>query len=129
MDDYDFDAAASSFPDISLDGQGDVPLPSAPAPSSGFSFDDFDNSLGGTEVKVTGDDEIEKFEDQFPDIDVGQVSCVHGVTALYLFPRARLLHSLYLLPHRPCQLLVLPLHLLLAHSHQHFRLRPSSTSN
>jgi len=73
MDEFDFDAAASSFPDISLDGEGDVPLSSAPAPpGSGFSFDDFDNSLGGTDVKVTGDDEIEKFEDQFPDLDVGQ---------------------------------------------------------
>jgi len=74
MDDFDFDSAASAFPDISLDGQGDVPVPSAPAPGSGFSFDDFDSSLGGTEVKVTGDDEIEKFEDQFPELDVGQVS-------------------------------------------------------
>ncbi|OAX40214.1 hypothetical protein K503DRAFT_714907 [Rhizopogon vinicolor AM-OR11-026] len=72
MDDFDFENAVSAFPDISLDGQGDVPLPSAPAPSSGFSFDNFDSSLTGTEVKVTGDDEIDKFEDQFPELDVGQ---------------------------------------------------------
>jgi hypothetical protein len=127
-DDFDFDRAASAFPDIDLDGHGDVPLPSAPAASSGFSFDDFGSPLGQTEVKVTGDDEIEKFEDQFPELNVGQVSSIRlWVTALY--QGACLLHSLYPLPHMPYQLLVLLLHLLLAHSHQHFRRRPSSTSN
>ncbi|EIM80558.1 uncharacterized protein STEHIDRAFT_125616 [Stereum hirsutum FP-91666 SS1] len=74
-DDIDFDAAASAFPDISLDGEGDIPaLPAttgvgAAAPEG---FDDFEFGGGdiGREVKVTGDsdDEIEKFEDQFPDI-------------------------------------------------------------
>ena len=78
-DEIDFDRAASAFPDISLDGEGDIPLPSQPPPAlansngSGFSFDDFD-SYKDTVVKVTGDDEIEKFESDFPDIDVGQVS-------------------------------------------------------
>ncbi|KZT69647.1 hypothetical protein DAEQUDRAFT_726265 [Daedalea quercina L-15889] len=73
--DIDFDRAASAFPDISLDGTGDIPAPSLaapPAPSGGFSFDDFVSPPAGrqTDVKVTGDDEIEKFEDQFPDIEV-----------------------------------------------------------
>jgi hypothetical protein len=83
-DDFDFDRAASAFPDLDLDGQGDVPLPSAPVASSGFSFDDFGSPLGQTEVKVTGDDEIEKFEDQFPELNIGQVSDVRSwVSALY----------------------------------------------
>jgi hypothetical protein len=77
MDDFDFDKASSTFPDISLDGEGDFPSAPAPAPNRGFSFNDFDSSLVGTEVKVTGDDEIDKFEDQFPELDVGQVSSVH----------------------------------------------------
>ncbi|KAI6046317.1 clathrin light chain [Pisolithus marmoratus] len=77
MDDFDFDRAASAFPDISLDGEGDVPTflaASAPQISSGFSFDDFGSPprASFTDVKVTGDEEIEKFEDQFPDIDVGK---------------------------------------------------------
>ncbi|KAI6145530.1 clathrin light chain-domain-containing protein [Pisolithus tinctorius] len=75
MDEFDFDRAASAFPDISLDGEGDVPaFSSAAAPvNSGFSFDDFGSPprASFTEVKVTGDEEIEKFEGQFPDIDVG----------------------------------------------------------
>jgi hypothetical protein len=77
--DIDFDRAASAFPDISLDGSGDIPTSSA-APSmnrnvsSGFSFDDFETRDSFvTDVKVTGDDEIEKFEDQFPDIGTPQV--------------------------------------------------------
>ena len=81
-DEIDFDRAASAFPDISLDGEGDIPIPSQLPPAvvksngSGFSFDDFDNPhiYKDTVVKVTGDDEIEKFESDFPDIDVGQVS-------------------------------------------------------
>lgn len=83
--DIDFDAAASQFPDISLDGSGDMPLlPSAPpatsAPtksSGGFSFDGFDDAPlpreRTTEVMVTGDDEISKFESEFPDIEVPEV--------------------------------------------------------
>jgi hypothetical protein len=80
-DEIDFDRAASAFPDISLDGEGDIPIPSQAPPlaaksNSGFSFDDFDSppTFQDTAVKVTGDDEIEKFESDFPDIDVGQVS-------------------------------------------------------
>lgn len=79
-DDIDFDRAASAFPDISLDGEGDIPIPSQGLPaasrndSTGFSFDDFDAPQTHTDVKVTGDDEIDKFENEFPDIDLGQVS-------------------------------------------------------
>ncbi|KAJ4485463.1 clathrin light chain-domain-containing protein [Lentinula aciculospora] len=76
-DDIDFDRAVSAFPDISLDGSDDIPAlpnatsPAAPIPSSsGFSFDDFDSPTPAAPVKVTGDDEIEKFENEFPDIGV-----------------------------------------------------------
>lgn len=77
--DIDFDAAASAFPDISLDGSSDIPVPAAavPAASSGsFSFDAFSPPpiQKTTEVKVTGDDEIEKFESEFPEIEVPSVS-------------------------------------------------------
>ncbi|KAF8070390.1 clathrin light chain-domain-containing protein [Lyophyllum atratum] len=79
-DEIDFDRAASAFPDISLDGEGDIPIPTQSHPvrhdsNSGFSFDDFDSPpvQRDTTVKVTGDDELEKFQSEFPDIDVGQV--------------------------------------------------------
>ncbi|KAG6861700.1 hypothetical protein C0995_013269 [Termitomyces sp. Mi166 len=73
----DFDRAASAFPDISLDGDGDIPLPPQTHPvaqtTSGFSFDDLDTPASkGHAVTVTGDDELEKFKSEFPDIDVGQ---------------------------------------------------------
>ncbi|KAL6305147.1 clathrin light chain [Sparassis latifolia] len=72
----DFDRAASAFPDISLDGSGDIPAASAPPPAktSTFLFDDFASPPRerATEVKVTGDEEIEKFESEFPDIEVPQ---------------------------------------------------------
>jgi hypothetical protein len=74
--DIDFDRAASAFPDISLDGEGDFSTPNAFSPPTiggsgggGFSFDDFETP-SVPNVKVTGDDEIEKFEDQFPELDV-----------------------------------------------------------
>ena len=76
-DDIDFDRAASAFPDISLDGDiPSLPEPAAAAPAStGFSFDDFEPPRErNTEVKVTGDDEIEKFESEFPEIEVPSVS-------------------------------------------------------
>lgn len=79
-DDLDLDRAASAFPEISLDGSGDISLPSAPpvAPplsstASFASFSDF-SSPPPRDVKVTGDDEIEKFENEFPDIEVPSVS-------------------------------------------------------
>ncbi|KAG6813756.1 hypothetical protein H0H92_007708 [Tricholoma furcatifolium] len=75
-EEIDFDRAASAFPDISLDGEGDIPIPTQTQPvsqtTSGFSFEDFDTPTSHGNVKVTGDDEIEKFESEFPDIDVGQ---------------------------------------------------------
>lgn len=79
-DDIDLDRAASAFPDISLDGTVDIPLPAAQPvrQDSGFSFD-FDAAppvRKETVVKVTGDDEIDKFENEFPEIDV-PVSCAH----------------------------------------------------
>ncbi|KAL7277727.1 hypothetical protein ACG7TL_008663 [Trametes sanguinea] len=81
-DDLDLDRAASAFPEISLDGSGDISVPSAPpvAPamsaSGSFSFDDFSSPppQRETDVKVTGDDEIEKFESEFPDIEVPNVT-------------------------------------------------------
>ncbi|KAF9653757.1 clathrin light chain [Thelephora ganbajun] len=78
-DDIDFDRAISAFPDISLDGSGDIPTPTlggAPtlshqtSTSSYVDFDDFVTPSSHADVKVTGDDEIEQFESQFPDIDV-----------------------------------------------------------
>ena len=75
--DIDFDRAASAFPEISLDGSGDISVPPSAPPlstSGSFSFDDFSTPpQRATDVKVTGDDEIEKFESEFPDIEVPQV--------------------------------------------------------
>ncbi|KAI0708007.1 clathrin light chain-domain-containing protein [Earliella scabrosa] len=74
--DIDFDRAASAFPEISLDGSGDISVPPSAPPlstSGSFSFDDFSSPpQRATDVKVTGDDEIEKFESEFPDIEVPQ---------------------------------------------------------
>ena len=82
----EFERAANAFPDISLDGFDD--LPSAPAGnqisnsssnnSAGFSFDDFDTppAPSGRPVRVTGDDELEKFENEFPDIGVPSAPAV-----------------------------------------------------
>ncbi len=71
-DEFDFDRAVSAFPDISLD---DVPtFPTSPGgdtrTTSGFSFHDFDTAPSQSPVKITGDDELEKFENEFPEIDV-----------------------------------------------------------
>jgi len=74
----ELERAASAFPDIGFDGSGDIPTVSSnnnsnAAGGSGFSFDDFDDIPGTHEappVTVTGDDEIEKFENEFPEIDV-----------------------------------------------------------
>ncbi|KAI5118307.1 hypothetical protein M0805_006475 [Coniferiporia weirii] len=76
-DDIDLDRAASAFPDISLDGIDDIPVPapasSQPVSLDPLSFDDFAEPVDGhaQDVKVTGDDELERFEDQFPDLDMG----------------------------------------------------------
>ncbi|KAG6879130.1 hypothetical protein C0992_004947 [Termitomyces sp. T32_za158] len=76
-EDIDFDRAASAFPDISLDGDGDIPLPpqtrSVTQTTSAFSFGELDTPAPKSNaVKVTGDDELEKFESEFPDIDFGK---------------------------------------------------------
>ncbi|KAH6914034.1 clathrin light chain [Coprinopsis sp. MPI-PUGE-AT-0042] len=73
--DIDFDAAASAFPDISLDGDvPSVPIPpNAARTDSGFSFDSFDVPKDDGNVKITGDDELEQFQSQFPEVDVPQV--------------------------------------------------------
>ena len=81
-DDIDFDRAASAFPDIDIDS-GDFVQASQPPPpilaartSNGFSFDNFGSPPPShkTEVKVTGDDDFDTFESDFPEIDAGQVS-------------------------------------------------------
>jgi len=123
-DDFDFDRAASAFPDISLDGEGDVssfPTASAPLATAGFSFDDFGSPprASHTDVKVTGDDEIEMFEDQFPDIGVGKVSAFVAYTSAYTDGLAARSHCLLpsLLPVRHS--------VLLPHSHPAHNLLPS----
>ena len=81
-DDIDFDRAASAFPDIDIDS-GDFIQSSQPPPpivaartSSGFSFDNFGSPppSQNNPVKVTGDDDFDTFESDFPEIDTGQVS-------------------------------------------------------
>jgi hypothetical protein len=80
--DIDFERAASAFPDISLDGEGDIPAftsppPRGPPPPAGpFDLDAFGGPAPARQVRVTGDesdDDIEKFESDFPELDVPQV--------------------------------------------------------
>ncbi len=84
--DIDFDRAASAFPEISLDGNDDFSTPPPAAPpvqaSNSFSFDDFSSPppTRTTEVKVTGDDEIDKFESEFPDIEIPQVCALRSLS-------------------------------------------------
>lgn len=79
--DIDFDRAASAFPDISLDGDGDFPAFSSPPPvvhppaAGPFDLDAFGTPAPPPRaVKVTGhdDEQIEKFESDFPELDVPQ---------------------------------------------------------
>jgi hypothetical protein len=83
--DIDFDAAASAFPDISLDG--DVPNlpvpPNAARTDSGFSFDSFDVPKDDGNVKITGDDELDQFQSQFPEVELPQVRLVITLNALH----------------------------------------------
>ena len=79
--DIDFDRAASAFPDIDIDSGNFVQNPQRPPiaaarTSNGFSFDDFESPppKKDTQVKVTGDDDFDAFESEFPEIDAGQVS-------------------------------------------------------
>lgn len=101
-DDIDFDRAASAFPDISLDGSSNIPTPTlggAPvlshqtSTSSYGDFDDFSTPPPHADVKVTGDDEIEQFESQFPDIDVPVVSANSNARPLmFVLMNLRSLH-------------------------------------
>ncbi|KAF8314971.1 clathrin light chain [Clavulina sp. PMI_390] len=71
------DFSASAFPDLdALDGN--APIPSAPSrsiPSGlGDGFGDFDaispsSAAPATDVKVTGDADLDQFESQYPDLD------------------------------------------------------------
>ena len=103
-DEIDFDRAASAFPDISLDGSGDFPTPTlggAPvishqtSTSSYADFEEFTTPPPHNDVKVTGDDEIEQFESQFPDIDVPVVSAQSNTRPLEF--ELMMLPNLYLL--------------------------------
>ncbi len=78
----DFDRAASAFPDITLDGEGDIPAytsspPALNLPATGpFDLESFGSPVPPPkEVRVTGhdDEEIENFENEFPELDVPQV--------------------------------------------------------
>jgi len=78
-DDIDFDRAASAFPDIDIDSgdfiQHSQPPIAAGRINNGFSFDDFETPAfqpKDTQLKVTGDDDLDKFETEFPEIDAGQ---------------------------------------------------------
>ena len=81
--DIDFDRAASAFPDISFDGDGDILTFTTPpiqttAPAGPFDLDAFGGPTPTREVRVTGhdaDDEIGKFESEFPELEVPQVRC------------------------------------------------------
>ena len=81
-DDIDFDRAASAFPDIDIDSgdfiQSSQPPVAAARTNNGFSFDDFGSpprsQQKDTQVKVTGDDDFDSFESEFPEIEIGQVS-------------------------------------------------------
>ena len=96
-DDIDFDRAASAFPDIDIDGDfSQPPTIVAARTSSGFSFDDF-GTPPSSQVKVTGDDDFDTFESDFPEIDAGQVSR-HSSLELGCSPGNCSLPSLDLLP-------------------------------
>ncbi|TFK74688.1 hypothetical protein BDN72DRAFT_886338 [Pluteus cervinus] len=97
-EEIDFDRAASAFPDISLDGE-DFGFPaSAGTGATGLGagpidleFDSFESPppLGATPsaVKVTGDDEIEKFENEFPEIDIPAPAPAQRALPSYTTPK------------------------------------------
>ena len=70
VDEIDFDRAASAFPDISLDGDGEIPVPLTSVRNDSTASFSFDEPIATHNVKVTGDDEFEKFQTEFPDIQV-----------------------------------------------------------
>lgn len=72
VEDFDFDKAASAFPDIDLDGDLPGPIPTggvsanaSAAELAAFAAPPLDSA---PDVRVTGGDEIDAFEEQFPDI-------------------------------------------------------------
>lgn len=92
--DIDFDRAASAFPDLDIDSGDFISISQPPIAASrtsnGFSFDDFESppfQQKDTQVKVTGDDEFNKFESEFPEIDTGHVVSWHYSFFLELGPR------------------------------------------
>lgn len=73
--DIDFDAAVSAFPDLDLDGDAPIPQPVTRSAANDDLLDGFGSFGGGSltngaghDVKVTGDDEVDRFESEFPDI-------------------------------------------------------------
>ena len=113
-DDIDFDRAASAFPDIDIDS-GNFIQSSQPPPivaartSSGFSFDDFGSPPPSqkTEVKVTGDDDFDTFESDFPEIEIsaGQVS-MHSFFRSWVVPPSSNCDLLSWLYHPPTLLVL-----------------------
>lgn len=90
-DDDDFERAQSAFPELDDDFGGFGNAPVAPAPISSiasepldFSFDPVPAS-NAPPVKVTGDDEIEKFESQFPDLGGVSSSLNRSTTRWWTF--------------------------------------------
>ena len=128
--DIDFDRAASAFPEISLDGSTDIPIPgSQPAAvptNSGFSFDDFGSPPQPTkEIAVTGTDEIDKFESEFPELDVPAVSLLSGVDPYRVPTQLTSFHHISSRNLFSCPLnLVSGRHLPLHHAHNPLPLHP-----
>jgi hypothetical protein len=94
---FDFDRAASAFPDID-DFGGDAPIP-APAPTqNGASFaNDFDfdgPAQFNSSMKVTEPDELDKFTTDFPELEpqvcrlqpIGPSSLVYSTSATSRLP-------------------------------------------
>jgi hypothetical protein len=80
-DEIDFDKAASAFPDIDLDGDiFDIPT-SGSGGAASFDINSFEPTPIGRDVAVTGDEDgvIEKFESEFPELDVRIHSRVRGL--------------------------------------------------
>ena len=111
-DEIDFDRAASAFPDISLDGDGEIPVPLRNDSTAGFSFDE---PIATHDVKVTGDDEFEKFQTEFPDIQVCLLAAGLVYACTYDIPS-----------HNPLPFNRSLLMLLLSrHVHSHLHIRPN----
>jgi hypothetical protein len=97
-DEIDLDRAASAFPDISLDGSTDIPLPSIPSDTSlpaasSFAWDDISttgSAPAAPDVKVTGGDEVATFVDQFPDIEVPSAQVAFPLLCFRCAPGASL---------------------------------------